>query len=441
MKFCNVKDNSEFPKSTLEGIGTLTSKIEGKTTEQLAREGVLIYPSNLKDSEDLDGDKTVLRSTDSKYKTSNIMGFLGLGDERLVIGSRFSNGQDDYLLQYLLSRAMGFPNIVTLKTDANQDLQLFNFLLYLFPQSLTAAMRKGLFKQYVWRNYNDANLKGSIDFAQHLRLNTPFVGNIAYRQREFSYDNDLLELVRHTIEFIKGKRGGASILRQAKDQVKLVVEATPAYERQNRQKIINTNKKNPVRHAYYREYRDLQKICLMILRNEKHQIGTGTRQINGLLFDGATLWEEYVNTLIGSAFYHPNNRTGEGRQWLFTGPEKVAGEIYPDFISRATEPRVIADAKYKPARNIGRDDNLQILAYMFRFDSKTGYFLYPKSQNESNQILRMNSGSSFENNVVPRSDATVTKLGLKIPEAAESYEDFVVTMHQNEQEFINTLAI
>lgn len=44
-----------------------------------------------------------------------------------------------------------------------------------------------------------------IDVARHMKKNTPFIGNIAYSQREYSYDNDLMELVRHTIEYIKGK--------------------------------------------------------------------------------------------------------------------------------------------------------------------------------------------------------------------------------------------
>ena len=54
-----------------------------------------------------------------------------------------------------------------------------------------------------------------------------------------------------------------------------------------------------------------------ILRNEQHQYGTGTRNVYGILFDGAWLWEEYVNTLIGDAFYHPKNKTGDGTQHLF----------------------------------------------------------------------------------------------------------------------------
>ena len=225
------------------------------------------------------------------------MGFLGYGDERLIIESRFCRDGEDYFFQYLLDKVLDFPNIVDLESDANHDNRLFNFLLFLFPHYLKAAMRKGLFKKYIHRGYNDGNVKGAIDVARHIKLNTPFVGNVAYSQREFSYDNSLMELVRHTIEFIKRKPYGGKLLVKVKDEVKLVIDATPGYALYNQQRIIEQNKNNAVRHAYFREYSALQRLCLLILRHQKHQIGLGSRQIYGILFDGAWLWEEYINSL------------------------------------------------------------------------------------------------------------------------------------------------
>ena len=287
------------------------------------------------------------------------------------------------------------------------------------------------------RRYNDGNVKGTIDVARHIEENTPFVGNVAYSQREFSYDNSLMELVRHTIEFIKRKPYGNKLLTKVKDEVKLVIDATPGYEPYNRQKIIEQNKKNTVRHAYYREYHALQRLCLLILRHQKHQIGTGTRQIYGILFDGAWLWEEYINSLIDDVFYHPMNKGGKGAQRLFEGN---VGLIYPDFISRNSEKRVIADAKYKPIDNIGNRDYLQVLAYMFRFDAQTGYYLYPEAENSEGLRLRMNRGSTYEANVIPREDISITKHGLKIPMDATDYAGFVSMMKVSEQEFMSAFC-
>ena len=159
--------------------------------------------------------------------------------------------------------------------------------------------------------------------------------------------------------------------------------------------------------------------------------------IIGTMFDGAWLWEEYVNSLIEDIFYHPMNKGGREGQRLFGGS---VGLIYPDFISRDRETRIIADAKYKPMDNIGNKDYLQVLAYMLRFDAKTGYYLYPEIESADGRQLWLNKGSTYENNVVPRDDISVTKHGLKIPVDAVDYASFAVRMAAYEQEFTKAFA-
>ena len=344
--------------------------------EQLEREGVFVFPETVKDAEDITQDQMILQSVNDTYRSGNVMGFLGYGDERLVIESRFCGEGEDYFFQYLLDKVLDFPNIVDLDADANQDNRLFNFLLFLFPYYLKVAMRKGLFKKYIRHRYNDGNVKGTIDVARHIEKNIPFVGNVAYSQREFSYDNSLMELVRHTIEFIKRKPYGKKLLIKVKDE------------------------------------------------------------IYGILFDGAWLWEEYINSLIKDTFYHPMNKNGAGAQRLFDGN---VGLIYPDFISRNSETRIVADAKYKPIDNIGNRDYLQVLAYMFRFDAKAGYYLYPEAAGTDDKKLWMNCGSTYEKNVMPRDDISLTKHGLKIPVDALNYAEFSVRMKTCEQEFKSAL--
>lgn len=432
MKLLKIKDNSQTGKNNFWEIGRLTSRIADKTLEQLERDGIFVFPERVTETEDITKDQLILQSINDTFRTGNVMGFLGYGNERLIIESRFGGEKEDYFFQYILERVLDFPVIVDLKTDADQNNRLFNFLLFLFPHYLRTAIRKGLFKKYVRNGYNDGNVKGTIDIGKHIKLNTPFIGNIAYSQREFSYDNSLMELIRHTIEFIKRKPYGNRLLVRVKDEVRLVVEATPCYEPYDRRKIVEANKKNAVRHGYFREYRALQRLCLLILQHQKHQIGSGFRQIYGILFDGAWLWEEYVNSLIDDLFYHPMNKGGMGAQRLFNGN---VGLIYPDFISRSTDPRVIADAKYKPIDHIGNKDYLQLLAYMFRFDARAGYYLYPEAGNTEDLRLWMNKGSTYEKNVRPRDNVCVTKHGLKIPVEAENYEAFVSKMRASEKEF------
>lgn len=432
MKRLIIKDNSKVNKDKFCEIGNVITRIADKTLQQLAKEGIFIFPESIQDAEDITQDQMILQSANDSYCSGNVMGFLGCGNERLIIESRFSLGKHDYFFQYLLERVLNFPNIINLETDADQDDRLFNLLLFLFPYYLKSAMRKGVFKTYICSEYNNSHIRGTIDIARHITENTPFTGNVAYHQREYSYDNSLMELIRHTIEFIKRKPYGRSLIAKVKDEVKLVMDATQSYKFCNERRIISQNKQNTIRHAYYHEYRALQHLCLLILKHKKHQIGSGTHSIYGLLFDGAWLWEEYINLLIGDIFYHPMNKGRKGAQWLFAGG---MGLIYPDFISRRHEKRIIADAKYKPLNHIGNKDYLQVLAYMFRFEAKEGFYFYPETDDGKDLKLWMNRGSTYEVDVRPRGDVCLIKHGLQIPYNVDCYHQFVLEMKTYEREF------
>lgn len=437
MKLLKIKDNSRNKKSEFDIVKNTVGKIADKTLGQLQKEGVLVFPPTIMETEDLDEDQFILQSVNDTYKSGNIMGFMGYGDERLIIESRFS-GNKDYFFQYVLEKVLDVPNVIDLETEANHNNRFFNLLIFLFPYYLKNAMRKGIFKTYTRNRYNDSNVRGTIDVARHIAKNIPFVGNIAYTQREHSYDNALMELIRHTIEFIKKKPYGNHLLLNVNDEVKAVIEVTLNYEVYDKQRVISENKKNTVRHAYFQEYRSLQNLCILILQHQREQIGTGDRQVYGVLFDGAWLWEEYVNSLIADLFYHPQNKKEKGKQHLFSGS---IGRIYPDFISKNTEERIIADAKYKPLENIRRDDYQQVLAYMFRFDANKGYYLYPEKGDTEAVVLKMNSGSTYENNVKERGNIYVTKHGLTIPNDAENYSQFTERMKVSEQKFKKTLSV
>lgn len=453
MCFLERKDNSLYPKESFMFIKVLTDKVADKTLSYLEREGVFVFPELVDKSNDLSRDQMIIQSCDKNYRTGNILGYIGCGNEYLEIKSRFINqgcnkqdnngeeSKEDFFFQYLLNKVLDFPNFVNLKTSASKDKNIFNYLLFLFPYYLKKAIRKGLFKRYVNIKYNDTNVKGCIDVARHIKNNTPFIGKIAYNQREFSYDNYLIELVRHTIEFIKRKSYGKQIINTIKEEVKLIIETTNLYEPYDKQKIITKNKDNPIQHAYYKEYAALQRLCILILRNQKHQVGLGTKQIYGILFDGAWLWEEYINSLVVDYFHHPQNKAKSGKQYLFSG-KRCCGKIYPDFIGKKIDHRIIADAKYKFDLNISGPDYQQLLAYMFRFDSKMGIYFYPEASDD-NQIndveLYLNRGTSYDNNVQKREDVKILKMGLKIPQNACNYEDFVEKIMISESLFMQNL--
>lgn len=253
MNELTLKDNSKVEEGELRKIGKLSEQIVNKTLEHLEGEGVFLFPDAIRDAEDIEKKQIILKHTDGEYRTSNVMGFLGSGNDHLIIQSRFATEEKDYFFQYLLEKVLNIPTIVNLPTTSSKTKSHhYDFLLFMFPAYLKSALRKGLFRTYVQNIYNDKNVKGSIDIARHIRQNSPFIGNIAYNQREISDDNNMTQLIRHTIEYIKTKPLGTKLLLPVKQEVKSIIEATGRYNYYNRRKIVTYNSKNPMRHAFYR---------------------------------------------------------------------------------------------------------------------------------------------------------------------------------------------
>ncbi len=304
------------------------------------------------------------------------MGFIGRGCVEMSITSRFDNGDNNYFLYYMLQKVFAI-NLFDLQTSMD-SMSMWDFLIFLFPYYLKRTLRQGLYKKYQRREHNDSQVKGAIDVARHIKRNIPFAGRIAYTTREYSYDNDLTQLIRHTIEFLGNHhKAGKNILRADSETVGLVqqiISATPTYNRHHRTQIMGANIKFE-RHPYFTEYVPLQRLCMQILRRERLNYSQREdEKVYGLLFDGAWLWEEYLNTiLVDLGFNHPQNKEGKGAIKLFTNGLAIR---YPDFY----KDDIVLDAKYKwLGEYASRDDINQIITYMHCLPARCGGLIYPKS--------------------------------------------------------------
>jgi 5-methylcytosine-specific restriction endonuclease McrBC regulatory subunit McrC len=396
---------------------------------------LLVFPQTLGQYRD-DIDKFPIFSLheDKLLTTYNLMGFIGRNNTQLAISSRFTReDNNDYFLHYMLQKVFAINIFKFDQTPSKEN--IWDFLLYLFPHYLKKAYSQGLYKAYRHEEYNDANVKGAIDVKRHIRINIPFAGKIAYTTREHCYDNYVTQLIRHTIEHIKVHPWGSNILTndsEIRDVISKISFVTQNnYKKNDRQKVINANLK-PVTHPYFTEYKILQKICLRILRKEKLTFGQEKDKIYGLLFDGAWLWEEYLNKVFEDnkiSINHPQNKKREGGDWLLVNKNKHSiQKIYPDFISK--DKSIIADAKYKLLENNVREDYFQIIAYMYRFNSHNGFLLFPHAE------------ANFEEYyTIKNTESKLTKLGLGIPQTADSFHSFKTEIQQSEQALIQNLNI
>ena len=407
---------AEFPK--------LSQALLDRTLDNLSIEdSIFIFPNDLKNSSDLERDQKIFETFNQEIKTGNVIGFLGYGQERLTIASRFSDESNDHFLHYLLQKVLNI-NLTSLDVGLSLEDKLYQLLIYLFPKYLQAALRKGLYKEYQRFFHNDSHVKGAVDVGNHLKKNLPFTGNIAYTTREFTYDNPLMQLIRHTIEYIKNQKSFGALLDSNRENMTEITRATPAYKLADRAKIIRMNKTKPIRHAYFREYRKLQELCLMILNREKHGLGYQEQKIHGILFDVSWLWEEYIYTLLPKGFVHPINKDKtDGISVFSVGKRKV----YPDFYHK--ELKIVLDAKYKKLedteKGINREDLFQLISYSYILKAEKAGLVFPsKDKVVDNEIGKL-AGYG----------ALLKKLSIQIPQNASSYNEFCEMMESSEAIF------
>ena len=422
---------------------------------------VWVFPSKDSRYDDKIENETILSLYGNKMSTGNIMGFIGYGDTELTIRSRFTSGDNshDWFMQYMLQKVFAI-NIFKLQSSLTNE-GILDIAAMLFPYFLQKALCQGIYREYIRCHYNDSRARGAIDFSAHIKNNYPFKnGKISYTTREYKYDNSVTQLIRHTIEFLRSKEFAKQILfssQEIQGFIKQIVEATPSYTKADRNKVLLINMK-PKIHPYYSEYRPLQKLCIQILKHEKMGYAQSNQRVYGVLFDGAWLWEEYLNlTMLKAGFKHPKNKTGEGAIHPFRGRTNKY-KRYPDYIKND----IIADAKYKRlltlsensskvTDNIQRDDLNQMISYLHITSSQIGLFIGPT------EIVLMDpdTGQFYSDDTIAFSTrelqvlkvgdlmgdgGQIVIIGVNIPKQPHSYDQFSEAMKSTEAILLNQLT-
>ena len=432
----SIKEISDiFAGNGIDNYTTELYEISGRTIEQLSNENsLLIYCGGHNKKDEVEKNYIFTIKNNDELETKNIAGFIGTKNICLTIKSRFAKDNDDYFLHYMLQKVFNI-NISHLEHSVDNN-EALPFLPYLFKYFFEKALNQGLYKKYEWNYYNDSRIKGSIDIARHIKYNFMNNGKVAYNMREHSYDNNITQLIRHTIEHIKDKPMYSFILEDAdiKPFINTIINETPKYSKNNRQLIINKNLKSHI-HPYYSEYEPLRIVCLQILmEDELLKYGSKESKIYGLLFDVAWLWEEYLAIIIRNKYngdiLHPENKTNSGKIKML----EDTWDIYPDFYSK--EYNLVMDAKYKhmvEISKIDRNDRNQIIAYMCILGVDNGIFIHPTAEKECEKEEKQ--VNKEYNNLL--TDKKVIKYSFSIPQNIGNMEKFKNEIKKSEDSFFN----
>ncbi len=438
-EYINLKDSLPNQKCSLsKSQYDSLMKISDKTLVELDKEwhggNLLIYPHSFIKCKDEVGNLKILKIEgkvdDGQYHilSDRLIGFINVDDVEINIHSRFDNFDDDYFFYYMLSRVLSM-NVFDMQHNTAHE-KILNLLFLLFRNLLNNAVSQGIFKEYVTRKYDDSRVRGVIDTSRYIKTDTPFHGSVAYHNREFSYDNHVTQIIRHTIEFIRKDIFGHRLLesdRLTRENVAQICQSTPSYSQQQWTKVIGQNLRR-MQNPFFTKYIPLQTLCIQILRHEKIRFGNENRPISGVLFDSAWLWEEYLNKVLTQQnFIHPENKLSKNGLRLCSH----AYTRYPDFY-RGSEYGLVLDAKYKSV--IDRNDVNQMIAYMYRLKSLKGMFVQPSETPKDaieSHLLGYGKGMN----------SVLGKLFLTIPQNCCDLRSFETQIRRNEEEnLLNKLA-
>lgn len=461
-------------KKDIENLRLIANtKLEQLSTDSQAQ--LIVYPPRVGDNYDGVEDKFIitLRETSGKarIKAEDLLGFIGVGDTLLTIGTRFTGNftkktaekedkeekteekkeeKEDFLLHYMLQKVLKI-NIFSLPHPVVGDAVL-DLLIYMFPGMLSKALRQGMLKRYVKFEKNDANVKGPININRHIRYNYPFNGKIAYTQREHTANNPATQLIRHTIEYIRTTMHKHLLNNtpEIRGDVATIVTATPTYDRKCRASVVNANKRrNP--HPYYTAYEPLLKLCIDILEHRKIRYSSSDKLIHGILFSGSWLWEEYLYNAIFSKlnFTHPDNHRKTDAIHVFKltvdtetseESEEIGARRFPDYMFKDTESgevKMVVDAKYRRFDNCGDRDNLhQLVTYMHITQSESGALICPIETDIDAVEKKKIKDKSRKFRVLQGYGGKYYKIGFEIPENADSFGDFASKMAEEEDRLI-----
>lgn len=387
----------EVYKSYIESVGSVNKLIK--------EHNAIIVPKRERFEKD-----TAIEIRNSKIYTYNWVGVISTptqdeNSRRIEITSRFDTSEKQYFLLYLLSSVYGV-NIFNIDVNSEKESNYIIILIILFLSKIVEAYGSGLYKEYNRSKYNDYNFKGSIDIDRHIKLNTPFMGKTSYKIREYSYDNEILYLMRQVLDYIicnhfevwEACLNNELMLNEI---VSVIENATPSY-RMNINYADTISCRREITHPMYQGYEEARKLAIMILSESGQNIFDNSKKLSfSLLIDISWLWEEFVaEKLLKECNYKHVLTDGSAGTLEWSNREYW----YPDFIEEGDEHkrRNIFDAKYK-FWDWGKDDDIhQLLSYLLISGGNKCGIIYPDNKSKTWSYQEIHSYEKFYGNEHPK---------------------------------------
>lgn len=295
------------------------------------------------------------------------------------------------MLKTLKNSPFKQSHISNLKT---QNAHLLEVFVIMFLNELETLIKKGLKSDYIECEQNRKFLKGKLLFTQNLKHNFAHKERFFTASDEFSSDIAPNKLIKSTLLLLSTRNFSTKTNARIMQSRFVFDEISPSqnYDK-DFAKCVN------LRH--FKAYELILLWCKIFLKKQTFTAYQGSEKAFALLFDMNELFESFVAWHLKRYVAHEQCEykvkiQDTGKHLLLENDKENKFRIRPDIVGyKNNKANFIADTKWKIlnfSRNdygVSQSDLYQIFAYLSKYQCQNGILIYPKIDDENNDLQKL----------------------------------------------------
>lgn len=295
------------------------------------------------------------------------------------------------MLKTLKNSPFKQSHISNLKT---QNAHLLEIFVIMFLNELETLIKKGLKSDYIECEQNRKFLKGKLLFTQNLKHNFAHKERFFTASDEFSSDIAPNKLIKSTLLLLSTRNFSTKTNARIMQSRFVFDEISPSqnYDK-DFAKCVN------LRH--FKAYELILLWCKIFLKKQTFTAYQGSQNAFALLFDMNELFESFVAWHLKRYVAHEQceyevKTQDTGKHLLLENDKENKFRIRPDIVGyKNNKANFIADTKWKIlnfSRNdygVSQGDLYQVFAYLSKYQCQNGILIYPKIDDENNDLQKL----------------------------------------------------
>lgn len=295
------------------------------------------------------------------------------------------------MLKTLKNSPFKQSHISNLKT---QNAHLLEIFVIMFLNELEMLIKKGLKSDYIECEQNRKFLKGKLLFTQNLKHNFAHKERFFTASDEFSSNIAPNKLIKSTLLLLSTRHFSTKTNARIMQSRFVFDEISPSqnYDK-DFAKCVN------LRH--FKAYELILLWCKIFLKKQTFTAYQGSEKAFALLFDMNELFESFVAWHLKRYVAHKQceykvKTQDTGKHLLLENDKENKFRIRPDIVGyKNNKANFIADTKWKIlnfSRNdygVSQSDLYQVFAYLSKYQCQNGILIYPKIDDENNDLQKL----------------------------------------------------